>query len=37
MYPRIKRSTDDLYMSTNQLLSNSGFIKGRPLMLKDNF
>ena len=25
---RIKRSTDDLYMRTNQLLSSFGFIKG---------
>ena len=28
MNSRIKRSTDDLYMRTNQLLSNFGFIKG---------
>ena len=28
MNSRIKRSTDDLYMRTNQLLSSFGFIKG---------
>ena len=28
MNSRIKHSTDDLYMKTNQLLSSFGFIKG---------
>ena len=34
MNSRIKRSTDDLYMRTNQLLSSFGFIKGN---VKKNF